>query len=98
VLSRGAAADLEEIARYSREEWGEARCLAYLNQLEDAAAALATGARPFKDLGAVLPRLRMARSGRHCIFCVVRPGVVPVVLAILHERMDVLVRLKERLG
>ena len=31
-------------------------------------------------------------------YCVVRPGQLPLVLAVLHERMDLMVRLKGRLG
>lgn len=30
VVAKGAAADLEEIARYTAEQWGEEPCRAYI--------------------------------------------------------------------
>jgi toxin ParE1/3/4 len=97
LLAKGAADDLRNIIRYTNERWGETRCLTYVRQLEDAAAAVARGEGIFKDLSVFHPGLRMVRCGRHCIFCLPRPGALPVILAILHERMDIMVRLKSRL-
>lgn len=97
VLSPGAAADLREIARYTVANWGQARCRSYVADLERAALALAAGEGMFKDMGFILPGLRMAWSGKHCIFCMPQPGRPSIILAVLHERMDVMARLKSRL-
>jgi toxin ParE1/3/4 len=67
VLSKGAAADLEDITRHTNEQWGEAQCLTYISQLEKAAVAVAKGEGPFKDLSAIHSQLRMAKCRRHYI-------------------------------
>jgi toxin ParE1/3/4 len=97
VLSKGAAADLREITRYSLAQWGEAQCRAYVGELERAATALAAGEGVFKDMGFILPGLRMVWSGKHCIFCMPQPGQPPLILGIFHEKMDIISRLQNRL-
>lgn len=97
VLTRGAAADLREITRYTVATWGEAQCRAYIADLEAAAQAVVRGEGAFKDMSDLLPGLRMVWSGKHCVFCLPRPGQPALILAILHERMDIVARLKDRL-
>jgi plasmid stabilization system protein ParE len=48
-------------------------------------------------MSALLPGLRVAACGRHLIFLMPRPDAPALVLAILHERMDILARLSSRL-
>ncbi len=98
VVTKGAAADLEEIARYTAEQWGEEQCRVYICQLDKAAEAVAKGEGVFKDMSPLHPKLRMALCGRHYVFCLPQPGAPAVILAILHERMDIIARLKRRLG
>lgn len=97
VLSKGAAADLRNITRYTLDAWGEAQCRSYIQELEDAAEALAKGEGAFKDRSDILPGLRMIWSGKHCIFCMPQPGRPALILAVLHERMDIIARLISRL-
>ena len=97
MLAKGAVEDLREIVRHTNERWGEARCLAYVGQLEQTANALALNNGRFKDLSSIHPKLRVAKSGRHFIFLLPRPDALPVILAILHERMDIMARLAGRL-
>ena len=97
VVTRGAAADLAEIARYTAEQWGETQCRAYIADLENAAEAVARGEGVFKDMSALHPQLRVALCGRHYLFCLPRAGAPAVILAVLHERMDLIARLKDRL-
>ena len=98
AFSKGASADLQELVRYTTANWGQDQCLVYVAQLEAAAFALSKGEGRFKDLGAIHPDLRVAKQGKHYIFCLVRPSEMPVIVAILHERMDFIARLKGRLG
>lgn len=103
VLTKGATADLENIISHSLEQWGKERTLTYIIQLETIASALARGEGTFRDLGAIRPSLRMAKSGSHFIFCLPQsdkssPEKPALILAILHERMDIMARLKNRLG
>lgn len=97
VFAKAAAAGIRAIARYRKEQWGEEQARSYLASIDEAAAALAAGRSVFKDLGALRPGLRAVKVGSHFVFCLVRPRRPALVLAILHERMDLIARLKARL-
>ena len=97
VLTKGAAADLRGISRYTAETWGEVQRRAYVQQLQEAVSDVAEGRGVFSDWGAVLPGLRVKAVGSHYIFCLSRPDRPALILAILHERMDLIARLKRRL-
>lgn len=97
VLTAGAAADIREITRYTLANWGEQQCRVYIAALETKAAALARGQGLYKDMAELMPGLRVAASGKHYIFCLPRPEGPALILAVLHERMDMLARLKNRL-
>ena len=97
VLTRGAAADIRDISRYTRERWGTTQCRTYINQLESAASEVACGQGQFKTRNDILPGLRIRKAEHHYIFCLPRPNQPALILAILHERMDMLVRLRKRL-
>ena len=97
VVARGAAADLKAITRYTVEEWGESQCRLYIAKLEQAAESLAAGDGMFRDMSFLYPGLRMVLCEKHYIFCLPRPGALPLIVAVLHERMDVMRRLAARL-
>ncbi|MCX7285260.1 MAG: type II toxin-antitoxin system RelE/ParE family toxin [Novosphingobium sp.] len=61
-------------------------------------AELAAGTVQFKDMGALYTGLRMLRCQHHYIFCLPRDAAPALVVAILHERMDLMTRLAARLG
>lgn len=46
----------------------------------------------------LFPELRMMRCEHHYVFCLPRWSAPALVVAILHERMDLMVRLTERLN
>lgn len=96
-LTKGAAADLRDITRHTLAQWGQAQCRAYIGELEKAAEAVAKGDGVFKDMSAVIPGLRVVRCGKHYIFCMPQKEGLPLLLAILHERMDIMERLQARL-
>lgn len=97
VLTKSAEADLREITRYTLEQWGAAQCSAYIADIEQKAEALATGKGVFQEMSALMPNLRMVLSGKHYIFCLPQQNAPAIILAILHEKMDVVARLKHRL-
>lgn len=97
VLTRSAAADVAEIARYTAAQWGEVQCRHYIARIEEAACDVALGRGPFRDLSDVHPGLRMKAVGRHVVFCQPQPGGPAAILAVLHERMDLMARLRSRL-
>ena len=97
VLTRSAQADLQQVVRYTQREWGTAQCRAYIERLEAAATELALGQGRFRQRDDLLPGLRLRLEGHHYVFCLPQTEGPAVVLAILHERMDLITRLKERL-
>jgi plasmid stabilization system protein ParE len=97
VYSLEAQAELREIVRHTARQWGAARARSYARQIDEAAGDLATGQGFFKDWGQLLPGLRVKAVGSHFVFCVIRPGRPALVLAILHQRVDLMTRLKDRL-
>ena len=97
VLTKSAEADIREITRYKLSQWGADQCRTYIAAIEEKAEALASAQGVFKDMGEVMPNLRVALSGKHYIFCLPQPNAPAIILAILHERMDVVKRLKHRL-
>lgn len=97
VLTKGAAADIRSITRYTVEKWGDAQCRAYIAKIEQAASEVAIGQGVFKDMSSLLPGLRMKAAGQHYIFCASQTSGPAQILAVLHEKMDLMVRLKNRL-
>jgi len=98
VYTRQAEAELREIVRYTTRQWGVAQARVCARQIDAVAVALAAGQGVFKDWGDLLPGLRVQAAGSHYEFCVHRPGQAALILAILHQSMDLMARLKDRLG
>jgi plasmid stabilization system protein ParE len=97
VLSAAAEADLRDIIRYTRKQWGDAQTRAYVAKLQRGIEGVATGQGFFKDMAALYPGLRMIHCEHHYIFCLPRDGAPALVVAIFHERMDLMTRLEDRL-
>lgn len=97
LLTKGAEADLRDITHYTVAQWGTEQCRTYIAALEEKVEALARGQGVFKDISSLLSGLRVATCGKHYIFCLPRPDGPALILAILHERMDILAHLKSRL-
>lgn len=97
VLTLAAEADLRGIVRYTCKHWGDVQARAYAAKLERGIEAVVSGRGAFRDMSALYPGLRMARCEHHYLFVLPREGASALVVAILHERMDLMVRLGERL-
>lgn len=97
VLTHAAATDVRGIIRHTRKEWGEAQVRRYITKLEQGMARLAAGQEPFREMSAIYPALRMAHCEHHYVFCLPRERDPALIVAILHERMDLMARLAGRL-
>ena len=86
-----------EARTYNVKKLDYAQRRAYVQQLHEAACEVAEGRGVFKDWSELLPGLRVRAAGSHFIFCLMRTGRQALVLAILHERMDLMARLQRRL-
>lgn len=98
VLTDDAEADLRGIIRYTREEWGTAQARAYVAKLKTGIACVAAGQGVFKEMDALYSALRMARCEHHYVFCLPREHAPALIVAIFHERMDLMARLADRLN
>jgi len=97
VLTDAAEADLRNIIGYTRRQWGVAQVRRYVAKLKAGMANVAAGKGVFKEMDALYPKLRMMHCERHIIFCLPRENAPALVIALFHERMDLLVRIAERL-
>lgn len=98
LLTEAADADLRNIIRYTRNQWNDEQVRRYIAKLEKGIGRLAAGEQPFKNLSAVYPALRVALCENHYVFCLARDAALPLIVAIFHERMDLITRLGDRLG
>ena len=98
ILTAEAESDLRSVIRYTRTQWSAAQVRHYVSALERGMEDIAAGKVPFKDLSALYPALRMARCQHHYFFCLPREHAPALIVAILHERMDLMRRLADRLN
>jgi len=98
VLTAAAEADLRGIIRYTQKEWGGIQARRYVAKLEEGMTRLASSKGSFKDMGALYPALRMAHCEHHYLFCLPRENAPALIVAILHERMNLMTRLADRLN
>lgn len=97
-LTAEAEADLRNVIRYTRKQWGSAQVRHYIAKLEQGIASLAAGQGNFRDMSELYPALRMAHCEHHYVFLLPRDPEPALVVAIFHERMDLMMRLADRLG
>ncbi|BCM19882.1 type II toxin-antitoxin system RelE/ParE family toxin [Mesorhizobium sp. J8] len=88
---------MRDIIRYTRKEWGDAQVRRYIAKLEQGIARVAASQGVFKDMSALYPALRMVHCEHHYVFCLPRENAPALIVAILHERMDLMTRLIDRL-
>ena len=97
VLTAAAETDLRGIIRYTRVQWGDDQARVYASKLAVGFERLASGGGGVKDVGDLFPDLRMLRCEHHYIFGVLRADKPALIVAIFHERMDVIARVAHRL-
>ena len=97
-ISPAAQKDLKEIARYTLKEWGAAQSLRYAAALDRCFVEIAKGTRLSKSPFERHPSLKVSRCEHHYVFYLQIADHPPLVIAVLHEKMDMLQRLKLRLA
>ena len=98
VLTAAAEADIRDIVRRTRKQWGTAQARLYGASLERGIAKLAAGQGVFKQMDDLHPLLRVAPCEHHVVFCLRREREPALIVAILHERMDLLTRMVNQLN
>ena len=97
VLTTAAESDTREIVRYTLQHWGDVQVRRYIEALEEGISRLALGQGAFKDMNTIYPGLRMAHIEHHYVFCLARENAPALIVAVFHERMDLMTRLAFRL-
>lgn len=96
-LAPGAELDLLDIARYTLETWGIEQTERYESLLEGHFQALARGKARTRTPIDSRPALTCSRCEHHYVFALVREGLPLLIVAVLHENMDFIARLRERI-
>lgn len=94
-LTLAAETDLRDIWRYTYKTWGFDQAEKYFDQIEACCEAVGDGRARSKVLEGLQEGVHIHRCEHH--FIVWLAGTRPIIIAILHERMDFVRRLKSRL-
>ena len=96
-LTQHADRDIQKIIRYTLDEWGKKQTLNYVNSLENCFNKIYQKRVRERCLFIDYPDLFVTRCQHHYIFYIrkeTKPNVV--IIAILHENMDLLANIKGR--
>lgn len=96
-ITKKADADLQEVIRYTIEQWGVKQARHYVSLLHNGCEALAKGEGSFKHLLDIDQDLYITHCEHHYILCVRRADKRPRIVTFFHERMDIIARIKTRL-
>lgn len=96
-LSIDAQHDIESILEYTLENFGPAQVETYGANLIKCVEDLAMEQGGYKTLTRGNRKVRMLHCHKHFIFGIQRPSKPLLVIAVLHERMDLMRRLTGRI-
>ena len=97
-LTQLAEEDMKDIARYTLKKWGKDQSMCYAGKLERCFRGIAAETVHSRSFSERYPQVKVCHCEHHYVFYICLPGDnQPVIIAVLHERMDMLVRLKSRL-
>jgi toxin ParE1/3/4 len=96
-LTLDAENDLREIARYTTRTWGVAQTRKYKAALLRGFTGIAKETVHSRQPLPHRPDVRSCRCEHHYVFSIHEEDEKPVIVAVLHENMDLIERLRERL-
>ena len=97
-LTSAADSDLEDIIRYTLGKWGGDQARKYVRYLDRHFEDIGSGEALVKPVIEGRDDLLASRCQKHVIFHQAREGDCPLILAVFHERMNLMMRLRDRLG
>ena len=95
-LSPAAERDLLEIAIYTISTWSAKQADQYAAALERHFVAIGRGSARARVLLEHRPELLVSRCEHHYVFFVKREQDGPLILAVLHEDMDLMAQVRDR--
>ncbi len=96
-LTLSAEQDVDNITSYTFEKWGENQALHYAGLLEKRFFEIASKTAMVRSFSSLDPEIMVSKCEHHYIFFTHQSGQKPQIFAVLHERMNLLERLKNRL-
>jgi|TARA_B110000208_G_C11544535_1_gene349279 toxin ParE1/3/4 len=96
-LTKDAESDLREVARYTLGEWGSSHFKVYRAGLNKAFVDLAENKLAGKSFSNGFPRLRVKKYRYHYIFYLFNTDQKAVIVGVIHEKRDIVSRLRERI-
>ena len=97
-LTEAADEDLKGIALYTISKWGPTQAGRYGVFLAAHFEAIGNGKARTRIFLPHRPELRVSRARHHYVFHLEREKQCPLILAVLHQKMDLMARLRARLG
>lgn len=97
-LTPSAEEDLKDIARYTLKQWGKNQSLHYAGLLERRFLEIADRSCFSRSFSERYSQIQVTRCEHHYIFYIYPEGKRPCIIAVLHERMDKLTKLENRLN
>ena len=96
-LTEAADSDIQAIARYTVATWGIEQARRYEAMLERHFQVIGREEARTREFLKHRPELRVSRIKYHYVFHLVREKQYPLILAVLHQNMDLMNRLRHRL-
>lgn len=96
-LTPDADNDLLEIARYTLKTWGDEQTARYEGKLHRCFEEIARGQVRARLVKKTRPDMFVTRCEHHYVFYRIRAKQAPLILAVLHENMHLMKRLRDRL-
>ena len=96
ILTTAAERDLAGVWDYTFDTWGADQADRYLEHLEACCERIAAGEAVIQSFPEIDARLGSHHCEHHYIFFLATDDK-PIVVAVLHERMDLMTRLQDRL-
>jgi plasmid stabilization system protein ParE len=96
-LTPATEQDLKDIARYTVKQWGKKQALHYAALFETHFLKIVDKTCVSRAFSKRLPQIQVTRCEHHYIFFLRLEGKRPCIIAVLHERMDIVAKLKNRL-
>ena len=91
--------DLRDIARYTLDSWGAEQHVRYRDELADCFNRIAQQSIVPRHFSKTYPELCAVRCDHHYVFYFPTENSKPaIIIAVFHEKMDCVARLKGRLG
>lgn len=96
-IAPGVVKDLEGIFDYTISQWGIEQAYRYKGKLSLHFKQIGLGKARTKSFLAKIPALQVSRCEHHYIFHLTRKKQPPLIVAVLHESMDMIRRISKRL-